>query len=85
MKLEELQFTYDLPIWLHKDDVMKIMECQKSKAFQIIAEINGDVHKRLVGGKVLTNKFIEYYDGEISREIIKLALSNNSMKSTNSK
>lgn len=75
MKTQEIDETYFLPIWITKENVMTILECRKSSAAEKIRQINGDIHSKVVGCRCLTEKFIEFYEGEISRETILSALS----------
>ncbi len=75
-EIPEKQATQNLPIWLKKDDIKKILNCGTTKAYDMIDAINDKNKIHVVGRQVQTNHFIAYYKGFYTAEFIASALSN---------
>jgi hypothetical protein len=54
------EITLDTPLWLRAEDVMKILECSRTVAFEKIKEMKDSCDFISVGAKVPTNIFSDY-------------------------
>lgn len=64
LKEEVIAMARDKPTFLYVSDVMKLFNCSRSKAYQIIAELNRELEKKgflFIRGRISRRYFEERY------------------------
>lgn len=62
--IEVVAMTRDKPTFLYVSDVMKLFNCSRSKAYQIIAELNRELEQKgflFIRGRISRRYFEERY------------------------
>jgi alpha-N-acetylglucosamine transferase len=84
-ELPELTINYDLPTWLGVNEMMTLLDCKDTKAYDeinLIIELIKDKYPQIYNSKskvkksILTYHFIKYNDVPYSREDVLQSLKN---------